>query len=95
MEHKEVSRLAASFATWCTTVQIIESESVVEAEAAERAQAEDQVDDLREALLRDSFDVIHFSGHGCVDAPLQRMLRHAQVVERRRRLHVERVGVGW
>ena len=35
------------------------------------------LDDLREALLRDSFDVIHFSGHGCVDAPLQRMLRHA------------------
>ena len=33
------------------------------------------LDDLREALLRDSFDVIHFSGHGCVDAPLQRMLR--------------------
>jgi hypothetical protein len=34
------------------------------------------VDDLRAALLGKCFDVIHFSGHGCVDGPLQAMLRH-------------------
>ncbi len=29
------------------------------------------VDDVRSALLGKRFDVIHFSGHGCVDGPLQ------------------------
>eukprot|EP00966_Prymnesium_polylepis_P263412 6084384-Prymnesium_polylepis.1 len=34
------------------------------------------LDDLQQALLTSNFDVIHFSGHGCIDAPLVRLLRH-------------------
>ena len=33
------------------------------------------LDDLQQALLMQTFDVIHFSGHGCIDAPLIRLLR--------------------
>ena len=33
------------------------------------------IDDLRSALLGRCFDVIHFSGHGCVDGPLQSLVR--------------------
>ena len=34
------------------------------------------LDDLRAALMGKRFDVIHFSGHGCVDGPLQALVRH-------------------
>ena len=33
------------------------------------------LDDLRQALLYQRYDVVHFSGHGCTDGPLLRMLR--------------------
>ena len=33
------------------------------------------LDDLRAALLGRRYDVIHFSGHGCVDGPLQSLVR--------------------
>ncbi|KAL1526146.1 hypothetical protein AB1Y20_014874 [Prymnesium parvum] len=33
------------------------------------------LDDLQQTLMVHSFDVIHFSGHGCIDAPLGRLLR--------------------
>ena len=34
------------------------------------------LDDLRLALCGRRFDVIHFSGHGCVDGPLGSLVRH-------------------
>ena len=34
------------------------------------------IDDLRMALLGQRYDVIHFSGHGCVDGPLQMLVQH-------------------
>ena len=34
------------------------------------------IDDLRAALLNRQFDVIHFSGHGCVDGPLLSLVKH-------------------
>ena len=36
------------------------------------------IDDLRSALLNQRFDVIHFSGHGCIDGPLQALVRAAR-----------------
>ena len=43
------------------------------------------LDDLRSALLGQRFDVIHFSGHGCVDGPLAAMVKqlHEQASEAR------------
>ena len=37
------------------------------------------VDDLQQALLHDAerFDLIHFSGHGCIEGPLQSMVKAA------------------
>ena len=35
------------------------------------------LDDLRCAIRQQRFDVVHFSGHGCTDGPLLRMLRQA------------------
>ena len=35
------------------------------------------LDDLRHALMKQRFDVVHFSGHGCTDGPMLRMLRSA------------------
>ena len=40
------------------------------------------LDDLQQALLMNTFDVIHFSGHGCIDAPLVRLLRQVLKVQR-------------
>lgn len=40
------------------------------------------LDDLQQALLMHSFDVIHFSGHGCIDAPLVRLLRQVLKAQR-------------
>ena len=37
------------------------------------------LDDVRSCMLGKKFDVIHFSGHGCVDGPLQALVKHKQV----------------
>ena len=34
------------------------------------------IDDLRTALCGKKYDVIHFSGHGCIDGPLQALVRN-------------------
>ena len=43
--------------------------------AALHVQPAATLDDLRQALLQQRYDIVHFSGHGCTDGPLLRMLR--------------------
>ena len=39
------------------------------------------VDDLRQCLLGEKYDLIHFSGHGCVDGPLAAMVKAALIAQ--------------
>ena len=39
------------------------------------------LDDLRHALLQQRFDIVHFSGHGCTDGPLLRLIRQALLAQ--------------